>query len=194
MAPGFHYSKQIGMGDEKHAVGVILFFTIFTLVIPATLWYLGTVKRQPQLKKWAVVIFVVPLLVFGYNFLAERLGWDGSNTFRTSVSGPPRRGPVAPTELPYHVNHEGWRQVVELTPIARVGEIAKGPVTLKFEARSPSAAVVANATATLEPDKGKNWSTLRTEFIAPAEGDYSLKIEIPTLVGEVKLTIREVKP
>ena len=155
---------------------------------------MGVRRRQPQFKVWAVVVEVMALIVFGINVGQKQFGWFGQDTFETSVTGPSTldKTPSVTGEWRYHVNADavGARHLLEFTPVAKYGELAKGSLTLRYEVRSPQGEMVAQGRETLLPAKGRNWSTLRASFEPRVEDEHTMLLEIPKPAGTVRVKVR----
>ena len=181
--------------DEEELFRAILTVLIVGIMAPMTLWYLGVRFNKPQFKVCGVAIAAVYFGVLAVDLGHRRFGWFEENTFRTGLVGPARHATESfvTGETPYYVNDADKRHLLELLPVAKLGEQAVGPLALRYEVRSPNGEVLAKGQETLQPAKGEKWAVIRAEFPTHEQGEHKLVVEIPKPAGEVKVTIREIK-
>lgn len=181
--------------DQDELVRAILTVIIVGIMVPMTLWYLGRRFSKPELKMFGVAIATVYFALVAVDLGHRRFGWFAEDTFRTGMLGPARRATESfvTGETPYHVRDADKRHLLELLPVAKLGEQAVGPLTLRYEVRAPDGEVLAKGQETLQPAKGEKWAAIRTEFATHEEGEHKLVVQIPKPAGEVKVTIREVR-
>jgi hypothetical protein len=151
-----------------------------------------------------VIIGVIFIALFCYNAAHDWLDWFPV-TYRTDMSGPDARTPgnTVVVDRQYHVNVEGSRHEMVLTPVAMYDERPTAPVTIGFEVQSPSGKVIAKGKETLPPkpyswtilrtSKAGTWVPLKREFFSPEEGEHKLILEIPKPVRKIRVEIAERK-
>ena len=171
--------------------GRILFGAVI-LVSALGLWALGVKTGKPAYKQFAVVLVIMPLLAFGFPVAWHAFGWD-HRAFFTTASGPWHGEPSIRAEFPFPVTEPSLVHDIEVLPRAPGGEKASGSVTLTITITSPKKAVLAQFQHTVNPAKGRAWSSIRERFQPTEEGDYEMAIEIPRAVGQVQVWVREVR-
>jgi hypothetical protein len=181
--------------EQNELITVIATVLIVGIIIPMTLWYLGLRYNRPQFKSFGVAVAVFCFAVLALELGHGWFGWFEEDTFRTGLVGPAQRATESSItrETPYYVKHADRRHVVELLPVARLGEQAVGALTLRYEVSSPSGRILAQGKETAHPATGDKWAAIHMEFPTNGEGGHTLVVEIPKPAGEVKVTIREVR-
>src|SRR5215467_10428190 len=98
--------------------------------------------KAPDLKTFAVIVAIFPVVGFGLQIAAYYFDWGVPNdNFKTSVAGTAHREPSTVREFPMYFNNPGIPHTIEFTPRAHLGENAVGQVTLEVELRTPQGAV-----------------------------------------------------
>jgi hypothetical protein len=181
--------------EQDELIRAIVTFLIVGIIIPMTLWYLGIRKNSSQFKMWAVVVAVIYFVAVGIDLGTRWFGLFEESTFRTGLVGPARRAEESSItrETPYYVKHADRRHLIELLPVAKIGEQAVGSLTLRYEVRAPDDEMLAQGQETVRPAKGDKWAAIHTEFPARDVGLHKLVVEVPKPAGEIKVTISEVK-
>ena len=181
--------------EQSELIGQILTFLIVGIIIPLALWYFGVRKNSSTFKMWAVVVAVVYFAGVGIELGNRWFGLFEETTFRAGALGPARRAVESSIvdETPYYVKHADKRHLLELLPVAKLGEQAVGSLTLRYEVHAPNDEMLAQGQETLQPAKGDKWAAINTEFPTHDIGVHKLVVEVPKPAGEIKITIREVK-
>ena len=176
---------------EDPRVNGLLWILVICVLVPGALWYLAVRRRRSQLKVWAVAVEVTALIVLGIDLGQTHCGRFVPDTCETTAVGPARREatPSVTSEWKYPVNtgEAGRQHLLEFTPVARPGEQADGPLTLRYEVRSPNGQIVAQDRETVMPAQGDKWSILRAQFQPRDECEHTMLLEIPKPADEVKL-------
>ena len=175
--------------DQQAIINGII-FSLVTVVAGLGLWYLGIRHKKLALKQMAVMIGVVPALVFGAQIAVHLFGTDKVTLYKTWTRGPGRREASFESRVPFQVNYPDAPQQIDLTPKPRIGETPSGNVHLAYKVLSPSGQLLAEGEQTVSP-AGKNWATMRTQFQTHDQGEHALVLEIPSPIGEVGISIQE---
>jgi hypothetical protein len=180
--------------EQDELIRAIVTLLILGIIIPLSLWYWGMRRNSSTFKTFAVVIAVSYFAVAAIELSNSFFG-TFEETFRTGFLGPPRRATEASTvgESPYYVKHPEWRHPLDLLPVAKIGEKAVGPLTVRYEVHAPDGTMLAKGQETVQPLKADQWTAIHTQFPTHEQGVHKLIVEVPKPAGEVKATIREVK-
>jgi hypothetical protein len=175
---------------DQQAIIHAIIFSLATVAAGLGLWYLGVRYNILALKQMAVMIGVVPSLVFGAQIAIHLFGADKVTLYKTWTRGPGRREASFESRVPFQVNYPEAPQQIDLTPKPRIGETPSGSVHLAYKVLSPSGQLLAEGEQTVNP-AGKYWATIRTQFQTRDQGEHALILEIPSPIGEVGISILE---
>jgi hypothetical protein len=181
--------------EQNDLIRAILTVLIVGIITPMILWYWGVRTNRQQFKSLAVIVAVVYFAVVAMDLGHRWWGWFEEDTYRTGIVGPARRATeqIVTGEILYHVKDADKRHLLDLLPVAKLGESAVGFITLRYEVHAPNGDVLAKGQDTLQPDKNEKWTAIHAEFPAHELGEHKVLVEVPKPAGEVKVTIREVK-
>jgi hypothetical protein len=168
------------------AITVVCFFAVLGL------WHVGQRSGSKVAKQMAVMVGLIPVLIFGLQVASPWIDPVGRAEYRSTAVGPERREAATSTVIPIPVTNAEVGHQLELRPKIWGANAPDKPVHLAFKVRSPKGETIAEGEGDLAPTQKLRWQPMMAQFQPREEGDHTLILEIPQPVSSVDVIVREV--